>query len=158
MGVFQDEVFSDALKFALATGMLYPLMPFTLPGQVPTIFLAPSTCYDLMNPTATKPFTILNPYLSIPESIKTLRPSYVVIPLSYAIIPLHILQAQAPAPHPIISPHPQDPTFWNVVERAVEHSVHGAAALAWLFSEIAKATPLKVRSVGLIFGRSCLIS
>jgi len=145
MGVFRDETFFDALEFALAARMLSPLMPFALPDQVPIIFLAPLTCYDLMDPTATNPFTILGPYLSIPGLTKTLQSSYVAIPLSYAIVPLHILQAQAPPPH---SP---DPTFWNAVERALEHSVHGAAALVWLFSEVAKATPQKVRCAGLSF-------
>lgn len=151
MGVFQDETLFDALELALAARMLSPLMPFALPDQVPILFLAPLTCYDLMNPTATNPSMILGSYLSIPGSAKTLRSPYVAIPLSYAIVPLHILQAQAPPPH---SP---DPTFWNVVERAVEHSVHGATALAWLFSEVAKTTPQKVRSAELSFGRGCLI-
>ena len=146
MGVSQDESFFGVLKLALAARVLSSLMPFALPGQVPTVmFLAPSTCYDFMNPTATKPFTIFNPYLSIPGSTKTLRPRYVAIPLSYAIFPLYTLQSQAPPPHPL------DPTFWNVIERAVEHSVYGASALAWLLSEIAKATPQKVRSERLSF-------
>ena len=151
MGIFQDEAFFDGLKLALATRMLSLLMPLALPGQVPITFLAPSTCYDFMNSTATKPFTILNPYLSIPGSTKTLRPSYVAIPLSYAIVPIHLLQTQAPPPHLAASPHQSDLAFWNVIERAVEHSVQGAAALAWIFSEIAKATPQKVRSAGLFF-------
>jgi len=151
MGVFQDGTFFDALELALAARMLSPLIPFALPDQVPIVFLAPLTCYDFMNPTAMNPFTILGPYLLIPGPTKTLRSSYVVIPLSYAIVPLHILQAQAPPPYSIASPHPPDPTFWNVVERAVEHSVHGAAALAGLFFEVAKATPQKVRSAGLPF-------
>ena len=149
MGVFQDEAFFNILKLTLATQMQSPLVPFALPSQVPIIFLAPSTRYDFMNPTATKPFTILNPHLSIPGLSKTLRPSYVAIPLSYAIVPLQTLQAQAPPPHPTTPPHSSDLTFWNVVERAVEHLVYGATALAWLFSEIAKATPQKVRGAGL---------
>ena len=157
MGIFQDETFANALKLALAARLLSPSMPCTFPGQVPIVFPPPLTCYDFMNPTTTKPFAILDPYLPFYASIKTSRPSYVAVPL-YTIIPLHILQVQAPPPHSTLSPHLPDPTFWNVVERTVEHSVHGAAALAWLFSEIAKATPLKVRIVGLIFGRSCLIS
>jgi len=156
MGVFQDESFFDAPGLALAARMPPPLIHFALPGQAPTIVLAPLTCYDFMNPTTTKPFTILSPYLSIPSLTKTLRPSYVAIPLSYAIVPLHMLQA--PPPHSTVWPQPLDPTFWNVVERAVEHSVHGAAALAWLFSEIVRATPQKVRSARFFFGRSCLIS
>ena len=151
MGVFQDETFFDILGLALAARIPPPLIRFVHPGQAPTIFLASLTCYDFMNPTTTKPFTILNPYLSIPGSAKTLQPSYIAIPLSYAIVPLHILQAQAPPPHSTVSPHPPNPTFWNVVERAVEDSIHGAAALAWLFSEIVKATPQKVRSAGLFF-------
>ena len=61
-----------------------------------------------MNPMATKPFTVLNPYLSIPGLAKTLRPSCVAISLSYAINPLHIFQEQAPPPHP---------AFWNAIER-----------------------------------------
>ena len=151
MGVFQDETFFDALKLALAARMLSPWMALALPGQFPIIFLTPPICYYFMNPTATKPLTILNPYLSIPGSTKTLRPSYVAIPLSYVIIPLHIIQAQTPPPHPTTSPHPPDSTFWNVVEQAVERSVYEAAALAWLLSEIAKAIPQKVRSTGLFF-------
>ena len=152
MGVFQDETFFDALRLALATRMPPPLIWFALPGQAPTIFLASPAYYDFMNPTTTKPFTILNP-------IKTLQPSYVAIALSYAIVPLHLLQAQAPPPHSTASPHPPDPTFWNVVERVVEHLVHGVAALAWLFSEIVRTAPQKVRSAGLFFfSRSCLIS
>jgi len=139
MGVFQDEAFYHALKLALAARMLSPLMPFTSPSQVP-VFIAPSTCYDFMNPTTTKPFTtVLNTCPSILGSTKTSRLPYIVIP-SYTIVPLHILQTLAPPPH---SPYPPDSATWDVVGRAVEHSVHGAAALAWLFSEIAKATPRK---------------
>jgi len=147
MGVFQDETFFDVLGLALAARMPPPLICFALPGQAPTIFLTSPTCYNFMNPMTTKPFTILNP---IPGSTKTLRPSYIAIPLSYAIVPLHLFQAQAPPPHSTASPHPPDPTFWNVVERAVEHSVHGAVALAWLFSEIFRTTQ-KVRSAGMFF-------
>lgn len=145
MGVFQDEAFPDALKFALAARMLSPLMPFTSPGQVPIVFLAPPTCYDFMNPTTTKPLMTLNPYLSTTGSTKTLQSPYVAIPL-YTTVPLYFLQAPAPPPHSTISPHPLDSVFWNVVERAVEHSVHGVTAFGWLLSEIAKVTPQKVRS------------
>ncbi|KAF9644646.1 hypothetical protein BDM02DRAFT_3121550 [Thelephora ganbajun] len=142
MGVLQDETFSDALKLALSAGMLPPLMPYTFAGQMPIIFLAPPTCYDFMNHTTTKPFTISNPFLSIPGSIKTLRPSYVAIPL-YTIIPLHTLQTQVSPPQSIPSPRPLDSAFWDVVERTVEHSVHGATALVQFFSGITKATPEK---------------
>ena len=144
MGVFQDETFFDALRLALATRMPPPLICFALPGQAPTIFLTSPACYDFMNPTTTKPFMILNP-------IKTLQPSYAAIVLSYAIVPLHLLQAQAPPSHSTASLHPPDPTFWNVVERVVEHLVHGVTALAWLFSEIVRTAPQKVRSAGLFF-------
>jgi len=143
MGVFPDEAFYYALKLALAARMLSPLTPSTSPGQVPVTFIAPSACYDFMNPTTTKPFTtIFNPYPSIPGSTKTSRPPYVIIP-SYTIVPLHALQTLAPPPHPTTPLYPPDSAFRNVVERAVEHSIHGAAALAWLLSEIAKATPQK---------------
>jgi len=145
MGIFQDETFANALKLALAARLLSPSMPYTFPGQVPIVFPAPPTFYDLMNPTTTKPFTILDPYLSPYASIKTLRPSYVAVPL-YTIVPLHILQVQAPPPYSAPSPHLPDPAFWNVLERTVEHSVHGAVALAWLLSETAKTTPQKVRN------------
>ena len=59
--------------------------------------------------------------------------------------------AQAPPPHSTASLHPPDPTFWNVVERVVEHLVHGVTALAWLFSEIVRTAPQKVRSAGFFF-------
>ena len=144
MGGFPDETFYHALKLALAARMLSPLTPFTPPGQVPVTFIAPSACHDFMNPTTTKPFaTIFNPHPSILGSTKTSRPPYVVIP-SYTIVPLYFLQTLAPPPQPPTPRYPPDSATWNAVERAVEHSVHGAAALAWLFSEIAKATPQKV--------------
>lgn len=141
MGVLQNETLSDALKLALATGMLSPSMPCTFPGQIPTIFPAPPTCYDFMNPTTTKSFTTPNPYLSI----KALQPSYVAVPL-YTIVPLYALQAQAPPPQSIPPPHLLDSAFWDVVERTAERSVEGAAALAWLSSAISKAAPEKVSS------------
>ena len=158
MGIFQDEAFTDALKLALAARLLSPSTstPYhAFPGQVPIVFPAPPTCYDPMNPTTTKPFTILDPYLSHYNSIKTLRPSYVAVPL-YAIVPLHILQVQTPPPQSIPSPHPTESAFWNVVERTVEHSVRGATALAWLLSGTAKAVPQKVRNARISFlSRKC---
>ena len=156
MGGFSDEALYHALKLALAARMLSPLTPFTSPGQVPVTFVAPSTCYDFMNPPTTKPFTTIpNSCPSIPGSTKTSRLPYVIIP-SYTIVPLHILQTLAPPPHSTTPPCPPDSAIWDVVERAVEHSVYGAAALAWLFSEIAKATPQKVRSPSFLSGTCCL--
>lgn len=147
MGVLQDETFSDALKLALATGMLSRTMPFAFSGQAPVIFLAPPPCYDFMNLTTMKPLTIPNPYLQFPGWTMTLQPSYVAIPF-YTITPLFPLQAEAPPPHSIPSPHPPSHAFWNAVERTVEHSVHGAATLAWLSSALAKVTSQKVRGTG----------
>ena len=136
MGVFKDETFLDALKLALAaaSGMLSRMRTaYPTPGRMPVVFLAPPTYYDLMNPTTTNPFTILN-------STKTLRPSYATIPL-YAIVPFPTTQAQT------IPPHSLDFTFWDVVER----TVHGAVALAWFLSVIADAVSQKVRSGGTSF-------
>lgn len=153
MGGFSDEALYHALKLALAARMLSPLTPFTSPGQVPVTFVAPSACYDdFMNPPNTKTFTMItNPHPSIPGSTKTSRLPYVVIP-SYTIVPLHLLQTLAPPPHSTTPQYPPDSATWDVVGRAVEHSVYGAAALAWLFSEIAKATPQKVRSPSFLNG------
>jgi len=109
-------------------------MPHALPGQAPIVVLAPPTCYDLMNPTTTIPFTIPD---SNPTH-KSLRPSYVAIPL-YAMIPLPTPQVQALPPHPTLSPHLLNPVFRDVIERTVEHLILGATALVWLFSAFAEA-------------------
>jgi len=138
MGVFQDETFSDALKLALAAGILSCMTPYTFPGRMPIIFLAPITHYDFTNPTTTSPSTTLS-------STKILQPSYVAIPL-YAIVPFPIFQVQTPPSQPMPSPHHLDSAFWDVVNRTVEYSVHGAVALAWFFSKFAEAVSQKVRN------------
>lgn len=135
MGFFQDEALSDALKLAFAAGMLSSSMPHTIPVQVPLVLFAPPTCYDLMNLMTTKPFTTFNP----PQTTKTLRPSYIAIPL-YTIFPVHGLQGQGPPPQLVPS------AFLEVVRRTAELSAYGAVALAWLLSQIANATPKKVRN------------
>jgi hypothetical protein len=136
MGALQHETFSDALRLAVAAGML--------PLAVPVICITPPTFYDFMNSTNTKPFTILNPHLPIPGSTKTLRLSYVAIPL-YTIIHTPTLQAQVPPPHPIPPRHGPDSAFWDVVERTMAYAAHGAMALGW-FLAIAEAISQKVRS------------
>jgi len=150
MGVFRDETFTDALKLALAAGILSQTTPYTFPGQMPVVFLAPTTHYDFMNPTTTNPFTSLS-------SAKTLRPSYVAIPL-YAIVPFPTFQAQPPPPQSIPSPHQLNSAFWDVVNRTVEYSVHGTMGLVWLLSKLAEAVSQKVRSCGTFFSRSLIWS
>lgn len=150
MGALHDETFSDALEFALAAGMLSCTTPHIFSGQMPIVFLAPSAPCDFMNPTTTKPFTILSSYISILGSTKILRPSYVAIPL-YTITPLPILQVQVPPPRSIPSPHPWDSVFWDVVQRTVDYSVHGTVALVSLFSAISEAASQEVRIVGAPF-------
>lgn len=141
MGLLQDETFFDALKLALAAAMLSYSTPQIVPVQIPIAFLAPPNRHDLMNPMNTKPFTISHPFQSIPNSTKDLRPLYVTIPL-YTIFPLCAVRPLAFTPQGIPSPQPFNSAFWDVVRRTLEHSLYGAAVLAW-FSEIAKATPEK---------------
>ena len=150
MGALHDETFSDALEFSLASGILSCTTPHIFSGRMPIVFLAPSIPCDFMNPTTTKPFTILNSYMSILGSTKILRPSYVAIPL-YTITSLPILQVQVPPPQSIPSPHPWDSVFWDVVQRTVDYSVHGTVALVSLFSAISEAASQEVRIVGAPF-------
>ena len=154
MGVFQDETFADALKLALAAGMLSYMTPCAFPGQLPIFLLTPSTPCDIMNPTTTKPLTILDPYLSTPGSTKTLRPSYVAIPL-YTIIPLPTIQVQGPPPRSTLSPHLLGSAFWDVVGRTLAYSVHGAAVLACVLSAVSEAASQKVRNDGPFFRSEC---
>lgn len=139
MGLLQEETFANALKLALAAGILSPSVPYAIPVQMPVSFFAPPI-YDFMNPTTTKPSTTFNPFLS--SSTKTLRPLYAAIPL-YTIVPLHTLQPQLFSPQWTPSPPLLDSAFWEVVKRTAEYSLHGAAALTWLLSEISKTTPEK---------------
>jgi hypothetical protein len=143
MGLPQDEILSDALKLAFVAGMLSSSTPRTVPVQMPITLFTPPTSCDFMNHTTTKPLTASNPFQSIPSLTKNLRPLYAAVPL-YAIIPLHVLQAQAIPLQWASSPQPFDSVFWDLVGKTVERSVHGAVALAWFLSEIAKATPEKV--------------
>lgn len=95
-----------------------------------------------MDPTTTNPFTTLDPSLT-----KTLRPSYVAVP----IIPFHTIQVQTPPPQSVPPPRQLDSAFWDVATRTVEYSARGAVALAWLFSTFPEVAPRKVRSGGTLF-------
>ena len=150
MGVFRDETFSDALKLALAAGILSRTMPYTFGGRTPLIFLAPITFYDFMNPMSTNPSMTLS-------STKTLRPPYVTIPL-HAIVPFPTLHVQAPPSLSTPSPHHLDFAFWEVINRTVEYSVHGTMALAWFFSMIVEAISQKVRPSGVVEPRLIEVS
>ena len=147
MGLYQDEAFSDALRFALATGMPSCSMAYAIPVQMPLVLFAPPTCHDLMNPTTTTPFTTFDSSQTTQSSTKTSQPPWIAIPLN-AIFPLYALQTQVSPQQWIPSPDTLSSAFWSAVKRMAELSACGALAvvLARLFSQIAEATPKNVRN------------